>query len=400
MAAQKIPSEARTALVWMAAPGLLSVASQMGAMAYFARAHGPSEVVAFQTMLSLWAWTFVCALGMDRAGRAFAASASGLGDFASRWRGRLATGVLAGAAVGAAAGFQWTGGALAWSAYGAGLLACSVGYAGREWLFARGEVLVANRSLTMAFLVAILAMCILALAGAPFGIVAAFWFLPHVALWMLICRRMGLFSAQPEELMVAGSQAREERPYAMQALGHVATASLDVVLAQALISDPVQVLRYIVYSRLVSAAFMFSVNFAAVYVKGAVNSEGALWRAYFAKSALVHAVFAVAAVSCLAFVGPEFVKLWLGMGGVGISGRETAALALAGLARAVCEAGMQMLSGAARAQGARWVSAGYFAGLCALGAGLTAGWSPFGTLALSWAAPAAFLLAWVLVRGR
>ena len=385
----------------MAAPGLLSLCSQMGALAYFAREHGPSAVLTFQTMLSMWAWTFVLAAGMDRAGRGFARTSEGLGAYAFRWRRRLVIGCVLGAAAGAGAGTQWIGGSLLWMVYGASLAACSMGYAGREWLLARGAALAVNKALSAAFVVGIAAMVLLGVLRAPFGWIAMLWFVPHAATWIAVCYRMGLFSVQnePGSGLSYNSNWRDERPYGLQALGHVAATSIDLVIVQIFLTVPHEALRYIVYSRMVSVAFMVSVNFASVHVRGAVESRGSAWRGFFLKCAATHAGCALLAVCGLWVVGPVFMKLWLGVDGLVISGSECAGLACAAFARSACEAGMQTLSGTEHQGGALSAFGGYAAGLATLAVMMAFGLSPFLALAAAWGLPAIALLSWVAVRG-
>lgn len=393
-------SDRARSLVWMLAPALLSVASQAGALAYFSRHYGVAEVLSFQSMLSLWAWTLVLAFGMDRSARGFAVSHAGLSEFAARWRTRLIMGSLLGAALGAALGGSWSGGPWAWGAYGAALVACAMGFAGREWMYAKGEVTEVNKSLSTAFIVAMLLQGALAWMDAPFGLVALCWFAPHLMMWMGASARLGLFDRTRAAGPYKWGTSQQEWPYGLQALGHVALGSMDVVVSKAMMASAPEALRFVIYSRLAFVAFMVSANVAATFVSRSVHSSGKAWKVVFFKCTAVHAGCSMVVVAFFAVAGPVVTRAWLGHE-LTLGVFDAAWLAAAGLGRSVSEAGMQTLSGSKRYGGALSSFGGSTAGL-ALFAVLLA-WSSLGAFAalgISWCVPSLALLCWVMIKGR
>lgn len=382
----------------MLAPALLSVISQFTAVAYFSRHNSIGEVIAFQAMLSLWSWTLVLGFGMDRRARGFAQSLDGLGAYAVLWRLRLIWGSVLGALCGALLGVRGVAGPWVWGAYGAALVACAMGFSGREWMYAQGEVKRVNQGLSFAFVMAIVSQGVLAWMGAPFGLIALCWFVPHVILWMKASTRLGLFRGGT----LSGNLRRESSqvPYGLQALGHVALCSLDVVLANLLMVSESEVFRFVIYSRLAFAAFMVSANFAAAFVSESIHCSGKAWRKVFLKCAAVHCAWAILGVMFLAAVGPMLTHLWLGQELV-IHGGELVGLAWAGVSRSVSEAAMQTMSGPHRTTGALSSFVGSALGLTVFGLLITWGAvGAFTALAIAWSLPSLIVLGWVALRGR
>lgn len=405
--ATRPPDPAKARVLWMALPALLAAASQFGSIALVSRWGGVGAVLLLQSMMSLWAWNGVVALGWDKAARGLALPGVPLGAYAHGWRRRLAVNGVLGALLGAAAGASWGGGVGAWSAFGVALGVCGMGWAAREWLFAQGRLADVGQALCAGFVLGAAATGALAWAQAPGGWVCVAWFLPHAAIWMFMCARMGLFRATPArdgghegDAPVADARSQPQVAYGLQAAGHVALVSFDVVIARQLLL-PADAYVYVVYSRLAFAAFIVSVTFGAHFIRQAIRSGPAGWARSFWPCAGVHGGFAACAVSVLAVAGPWITRIWLGGHGLGLPAADLALLAVGCAGRALCESAMQTLSGAPLQRVALSSFAGAALGLAVFWACLAFGLCrPMAALALAWFIPGATLVACATWRRR
>lgn len=387
---------------WMVIPGLLMLASQVGGVGYVARTYGHAEIVSFQTMLSLWAWTAVVSMGLDRRARLFSISLDGLADYKARWQTRFLMCSVAAVAVGWILGTHWQGGVWTWIAYCLGLVACSLSLAVRDWMYAEGEVLKVNKIISLGFFSAMVCMAALAWIHASFGLIALAWFAPHVFIWLRLALRKGLFlktsGRSGVQKKILDSEDRSEVWYGLQSVGNVALSSIDVLIVGWLAGDQSVLLKYTIYSRLSFAAFMFSVNCSAIFVGQSVRLAGLAWRGVFFRCVGVHLIFGLLGMLVLGLMGPALIKLWLGET-LMLSHSELGFMTMAVFFRSFCEAGSQTFAGKLHVVGAKVSFCCGVLGLLVFYLSIQAGLGAFEALALAWAFPSVGILGWSLKVG-
>ncbi len=326
---------------WVFLPAVLIAAMQVVTIPAVMRRLDIDALIAFQAMLSTWPWLSMTSLGLEKKARDLHASPAALAAWQPIWLAVIALSIVLGVVIGIAGGLLF-GNRAAWLVFCLFSALSGAMSPAREIFFAQGRAAWIGRVHSTGLAISLAGLVVALVVPLSLPAITALWVVPQVLVWSYVCRRAGFRFVRPASAGTTLRALRESLPFALQGAGFVALSSFDLMILRTRLADE-PLLNYIVATRTLALAFLFSGAAGNTLVRLTVGAKRHAWSALLATAFAIHLAFSLAAAVALFAFGDRLFG-WL-IPGVAFrfgAGELLVALAALAVARSFSEAALQM----------------------------------------------------------